>query len=109
MTLRGILGAHYLHPLRIGRFLSHLPSFLRVFYGLMNDSRVSLLTKLVPLLAVAWLISPPGVAIDLIPLIGELDALLVIYFALKIFLWLCPPEVVREHVMRVANSSLTGP
>jgi hypothetical protein len=38
-----------------------------------------------------------------IPLVGELNWLLTVYIALKVFLWLCPPDVVREHVSRIAR------
>ena len=103
MTLRDIFGAQVLNPFRIARLIPHIPSFLRLFYGLFKDRRVPTLTKLVPLLAVLWLLSPLGIELDVLPVIGEVDAVLVIYFALKLFIWLCPPEVVREHVIRVGH------
>ena len=91
-----------LSPSRVGGFVTHLPSFLRVFYRLMIDRRVSPLAKLVPVLGVLLLLTPPALELDLVPVVGELDWLLVIFISLKIFIWLCPPEVVREHVTRVA-------
>jgi hypothetical protein len=92
-----------LSPSRIGGFVTHLPSFVRVFYRLMVDRRVSPMAKLVPLLGVLLLLTPPALELDLIPLVGELDWLLVILISLKLFIWLCPPEVVREHVARIAR------
>jgi hypothetical protein len=83
----------------------YLPRFVRVFYRLMADRRVSILAKLVPLLGLLLLITPPALELDFVPLIGELDWLLVGYITLKIFIWLCPPEVVREHVTQVARGS----
>ncbi len=92
-----------LSPSRVGGFLTHLPSFLRVFYRLMTDHRVSPIAKLVPLLGLLLLLTPPALELDFIPLVGELDWLLIIFISLRVFIWLCPPEVVREHVTQVAR------
>jgi len=92
-----------LSPGRVGGFVAHLPSFGRVLYRLMSDRRVSPMAKLVPLLGLLLLLTPPALALDLVPLVGEVDWLLVIFISLKVFIWLCPPEVVREHVTRVAH------
>ncbi len=94
-----------LSPGRVGGFITHLPSFVRVFYRLMIDSRVSMLAKLVPPLGLLLLFTPPALELDFIPIAGELDWLLVIYITLKVFLWLCPPDVVREHVARVGRGA----
>ena len=101
--LRSFLRMQLLNPNRVGGFITHLPSFIRVFYRLMTDSRVSVLAKLVPLFGILMLLTPPALELDFIPIVGELDWLLVIYISLKVFLWLCPPEVVREHVARIGR------
>ncbi|HVN64734.1 MAG TPA: hypothetical protein VMT58_08855 [Candidatus Binataceae bacterium] len=80
-----------------------MPQFARVFWRLMHDNRVPLLAKLVPAMAVLAMLTPPALELDLIPIVGELDWLVAGYIALKVFLWLCPPEVVREHVALVAR------
>lgn len=92
-----------LNPLQVRGFLVYLPQFVRLFYRLMSDGRVPLVNKLVPVLGVALLLSPPLLELDFIPLIGELDWLVVIWLSLKLFIWLCPPDVVREHVSRIAR------
>jgi hypothetical protein len=92
-----------LSPSRVGGLVTHLPNFARLFYRLMMDRRVSPLAKLVPLVGLLLLLTPPALELDFIPLVGELDWLLVILISLKVFIWLCPPEVVREHVTRVAR------
>lgn len=104
MILRGIFRPR-INPLKLGSAVSYLPQFVRLFYRLMSDERVSFFTKLVPVIGVVLLLSPPGLELDAIPLIGELDALVVMYFALKLFVWLCPPDVVREHVSRIASGA----
>ena len=93
------------NPAQIGGVVTHLPKFIRVFYRLMSDRRVSILVKLVPWLGLLLLLTPPALELDLIPGIGQLDWLLVGYISLKLFLWLCPPDVVREHVARVGRGA----
>jgi hypothetical protein len=94
-----------LSPLQLTRMVAYTPQFVRVFWRLMTDDRVSILAKLVPALAVALMLTPPALELDLVPIVGELDWVLVGYLALKVFVWLCPPEVVREHVSRIAQGS----
>jgi len=91
-----------LNPVRVRGIITHLPHFVRLFYRLMTDPRVPLMVKLVPLIGVLALITPPALELDFIPIIGELDWLLVGFLTLKLFVWLCPPDVVREHVSRIA-------
>jgi hypothetical protein len=104
-VFRSFLRMRFLNPAQIGGVVTHLPKFIRVFYRLMSDRRVSLLVKLVPFLGLLLLLTPPALELDLIPGIGQLDWLLVGYISLKLFLWLCPPDVVREHVARVGRGA----
>jgi hypothetical protein len=39
----------------------------------------------------------------MIPIVGELDWLVIAYLSLKVFIWLCPPDVVREHVIQIGR------
>lgn len=94
-----------MNPARLRGIVLYLPNFIRVFYRLMADARVSLLAKAVPILALLILLTPPALELDLIPGIGELDWVVVGYFGLKLFLWLCPPDVVREHVAQVGRGA----
>ena len=82
-----------------------LPQFVRVFYRLMIDERVSIFTKLAPLLIVGLMFTPPAIELDFVPLLGEIDWMLALYVALKLFVWLCPPDVVREHVTAIAHGN----
>jgi uncharacterized membrane protein YkvA (DUF1232 family) len=105
MTVWDIMRLRLAGPATVAKFIAYLPQFVRVFYRLMHDERVPLLTKAVPLLGLLVLLSPPLLELDLIPFIGELDTILVIGLTLKLFVWLCPPDVVREHVARIAHGA----
>src|SRR5579875_359180 len=103
MTLRDALRPHFFNPIRLGRILAYLPQFVRLFYRLFTDPRVPGLVKLVPLLGLILAISPPNLEWDIIPVLGELDFLLIMFLTLKLFVWLCPPDVVREHVAQIGQ------
>ncbi len=103
MTLRDVLRPHLLNPIRLTRIVAFLPQFARLFYRLFTDARVPRLVKLVPVLGLFLAISPPNLELEIIPVFGELDFLLIAFVTLKVFIWLCPPDVVREHVARIAH------
>ena len=97
------LRMHFLPPLQLSRLVGYLPQFVRVFWRLMKDPRVPLLAKLVPVLALLLMMSPPAMELDLVPILGEIGWLVVGVLAFKMLVWLSPPEVVREHVSRIAR------
>ena len=97
------LRMHFLPPLQMSRLVGYLPQFVRVFWRLMKDPRVPLLAKLVPVLAFLLMLSPPAIELDLVPILGEIGWLVVGVLAFKILVWLSPPQVVREHVSRIAR------
>ena len=100
---RQFLRMQFLAPHRVGAMVTYLPQFVRVFWRLMGDARVSILAKAVPVLALFLMFTPPAIDLDFVPIVGELDWILVTILALKLFVWLCPPQVVREHVSRIAR------
>jgi hypothetical protein len=98
-----ILRMQFLGPMQVGRLVMYLPQFVRLFYRLIIDERVPLLAKMVPAMGLLLMVTPPALELDMIPIIGELDWLLIGYLALKVFIWLCPPDVVREHVSQIGR------
>jgi len=101
--LRLLLRMHLLSSLQLPKLVLFLPQFVRVFSALIHDSRVPRTAKLVPLLILLPMLTPPAVELDLIPVVGLLGWLVVVSIAMKTFIWLCPPDVVREHVARIAH------
>ena len=76
----------------------------RLIMRLINDGRVNGLLKLLPLGSLAYLIWPidflPGLAA---PFIGAADDVAVVWFGFTLFVELCPPDIVDEHL-----AELTG-
>ena len=80
-------------------YLIHAPNFIRLFWRLLQDKRVSFVAKLPLVIGVLYFIVP----LDMIPEIpivglGYLDDIAVLYLGAKLFIKLCPPHVVQEHV-----------
>jgi uncharacterized membrane protein YkvA (DUF1232 family) len=74
-----------------------LPRQIRLAYCLIRDPRVPIAPKAGILAALGLVVTP---VIDLpeeIPLVGELDSLAVAMVALRVFIAVCPPEVVAEQ------------
>jgi uncharacterized membrane protein YkvA (DUF1232 family) len=84
------------------QLLAHLPSFYKLFSGLIKDPRVSAGPKLVVAGILIYVIVPTDVLPDFLIGIGQLDDLVVIFAGLKLFLRLCPPEVVQEHLQSIS-------
>ena len=82
---------------------------LRVAFRLMREPSVPLLTRLLPLLAVAYLVFPLDFIPDILPGLGQLDDLGVIALALELFLQLCPPRAKAFHETALARGQRYSP
>ncbi len=70
----------------------------RLCWRLMGDRRVPFYLKLIPLFAVVYFFLPYDLLPDLIiPGLGQVDDLLVIFLACRLFFSLVPQEIMREH------------
>jgi uncharacterized membrane protein YkvA (DUF1232 family) len=72
---------------------------LRLAWRLFLDERVPLWTKIVPPIALAYVLSPIDILPDLPPMgLNQLDDIAVVLLGIKLFIELAPPELVREHL-----------
>jgi len=69
---------------------------LKLILRLMGDSRVSPWVKLIPIGAIAYLISPIDIIMG-IPGVAALDDAAILWIGSNLFVELCPPDVVQEH------------
>jgi len=83
------------------RFIRHLPNFIRMYWRLLWDRRVSIWPKTVLVLSFLYVLSPLDFIPDFVPFVGGVDDLLVIIMACRFFIYLCPPEVLQEHVHQI--------
>jgi len=89
--------------------LRTLVSHVRVSVRLLREPRVPLLLTALPVLATAYVISPLDFVPDVLPIIGQVDDLGVIFIALEAFLRLSPAGAVDFHRAAVAQGRRYGP
>jgi uncharacterized membrane protein YkvA (DUF1232 family) len=53
-------------------------------------------------LVLLYVFSPLDLLPDFLAVLGQIDDLVVIFLGLRVFIRLCPKEVVREHVQAIA-------
>ncbi|MCS6993897.1 MAG: YkvA family protein [Anaerolineales bacterium] len=80
----------------------------RLILRLMGDGRVNFLLKLLPIGALVYLISPLDFIPNAIaPIIGTADDIAIVWAGLYLFLEMCPPGVVREHLQDLLGGEIT--
>ena len=88
-----------------GGMLRDFVKRLKLIARLMGDRRVNFFLKSLPLASVAYLIFPfdlaPGVAF---PIIGALDDAAILWIGSTLFVELCPPNVVKEHMKELESN-----
>jgi len=102
MRLNSLSTLFRLGPLRLARFFYHLPNFLKLFWRLLLDGRVPPRLKLPLILLLFYVFSPIDLIPDFLLGLGQVDDLVVVFLGLQLFVRLCPPEVVREHVQAIS-------
>ena len=83
---------------RLALMVLNMTGIPRLMFRLMLDRRVPIRTKLIPVIALIYLISPFDIIHDMIPALGRIDDLLAIVFGILLFLVTAPHDVVLEHI-----------
>ncbi len=78
---------------RSGGFFQDLTNRFRLISRLLMDSRVNPLIKVLPVATLAYVVWP----VDLLP-VNPIDDAFVIWIGTTLFVQLCPPDVVNEHL-----------
>ena len=92
-----------------GNYLNELVLHLRLWWRLLQDPRVPTVLKLaVPALVLAYLLWPADALLDLIPVLGQADDVLVLMLGLRLFESWAPRPVVMEHLAHLRHSPM-GP
>ena len=80
-------------------FLGGLVKQGRLAWRLLRDGRVPGWVKMVPFAALLYFLSPIDLIPDLaLPGLGEIDDVVILLLALKMFVDLSPASIVREHL-----------
>ena len=87
------------NPAQAFQFILNLPKIIKLIYRLFKDNREPFHLKGILLLALAYAISPLDFIPDfLIPVLGQIDDIIILFAASKYFLKNCPAHVVDEHI-----------
>jgi uncharacterized membrane protein YkvA (DUF1232 family) len=88
-----------------GSIFREMVQQVKLAYRLFLDDRVPLLLKLIPLVALGYVIWPFDPLPDFIPGLGQLDDIAIVMLGLRLFFEFAPPAVMHEHLQRLAQSA----
>ena len=77
--------------------ITEIPNFLRLLYGLITDSRVANVDKLVLAGAIAYILMPLDLIPDFIPFFGEVDDVFILILAIQRLISNAGRNVVADH------------
>ena len=93
---------------RVG-ILGELIRNAQLVWRLLKDPRVPLPTKLIiPGVVGLYVLSPVDFMPDVLPLIGQIDDIAVLFGGMMLFIQMCPPDVVEEHRAALAGETRTS-
>lgn len=75
----------------------------KLILRLLGDRRVSVWTKLIPVGTLIYLVSPIDIIMG-IPGVAALDDAAIVWFGSNLFVELCPPDVVKEHLSALQSN-----
>src|SRR5512146_3232624 len=91
-------------PRGVGFFQQLIEQF-RLTWALLLDNRVPVALKLIPIFAVAYVISPIDLIPDFFVGLGQLDDLGILMTAITAFNNMAPGDVVAEHITRLRSGN----
>jgi uncharacterized membrane protein YkvA (DUF1232 family) len=78
-------------------YIAELPAFLRLLWGLIRDSRVEMVDKLLVAGAIAYIVAPIDMIPDFIPFLGEVDDVFLLVLAIRRLLQNAGRAVLLSH------------
>jgi uncharacterized membrane protein YkvA (DUF1232 family) len=92
---------------RVG-ILGELVRNAQLVWRLLKDPRVPLPIKLIiPGVVGLYLLSPIDFMPDVLPILGQIDDIAVLFGGVMLFIQMCPPDVVEEHRAALADAAKT--
>ncbi len=83
--------------------LTQVARTIQLVWRLLADPRVPVLPKLIIPLVVVYVVSPVDLIPDVIPILGQMDDLAVIFLGIRFFIEMCPADIVMEHRRAIAG------
>ena len=92
--------------LRILLSLINISGLPRLLYRLIFDKRVSAKLKLIPVLAILYVLLPGDILSDALPILGRVDDIFLLVSGIILFLVMVPKDIIRDHLRNRSKSSL---
>lgn len=99
-------------PEQVGKLAGWFKDAFREFqlsWQLLFDPDVPMSSKVIPLLTAAYFIMPVDLLPDLALGLGQLDDLAIILIGLKLFVDVCPPDIVEKHRATIEGRVFQSP
>jgi len=90
---------------RMAGFLGEIMKQARLVWRLLTDPEVPMWVKLIPPLAILYILSPIDFIPDPVLGLGQLDDLAILLLGLKLFVELCPGGVVQRYRDQLAGNT----
>ncbi len=85
----------------LGRLVRHSPRYVRLTRRLLADSRISARDKTPLVGAIGYGLSPIDLVPGIVPVVGQLDDMVVLLVALRLTLDRVLPEIGNEHLLAI--------
>jgi uncharacterized membrane protein YkvA (DUF1232 family) len=110
ISMSGYFGQYPLN--KITKILYYLPNFLKLFWKLFRDPKVSWYKKVIPviggIMAIAYILSPVDAIPDFLLFLGQLDDMTVVLLFMVPSIWIfirsCPNDLVKEHARLIGSN-----
>ena len=90
--------------------ITELARTARLVWRLLRDHRIATATKLIiPGLVGAYLLMPIDLLPDVVPLVGQIDDVMLLALGAKLFIDMCPPDVVDQHRADLRSGKSSAP
>lgn len=87
-------------------FLGELWRQLKLVYYLMRDRDVPIYLKALPLVGLIYVLFPLDIVTDLIPVLGQIDDLMIMTIGAKVFIEMAPADVVAKYTALMRGEAL---
>ena len=82
-------------------FLGDLMNQIKLVYYLVRDRDVPIYLKVLPFLGVLYVLFPIDIITDIIPVLGQVDALMILTTGAKVLIEMAPASVVAKYMAQM--------
>lgn len=82
-------------------FLGDLVQQIKLVYYLVRDRDVPIYLKVLPFLGVLYVLFPIDIITDIVPVLGQIDDLMILTIGAKVFIEMAPAPVVAKYMAQM--------